>query len=676
MKEAKDKLSTTEGLENQVRILSEQMPAILWTTDGELIITSSVGKGLEGLGLKPNQLNGTPLSDYLKSTDPEFLPLAAHLRALRGETVTYDQEWEKKYFHSHIEPLRDPSGNIVGTIGMALDITDLKMIQADYEKSISMQQATLESTADGILVVDSAGKMLGFNRKFAQMWRIPELVLQSRDDERALTYVLNQLKDPEKFLQKVQYLYSHPGADSFDILEFKDERVFERFSQPQKVGEKIVGRVWSFRDVTDRVKAEHSLRDRTERALRYQAGLLELAKLEMNELDTALEKILEIDAKILEVERVSIWLFDADRSRIECQKLFHLGEKRFEEGQVLRAKDYPAYFRALEESRILPASHAAEDTRTREFSENYLKPNRISSMMDVPFRLGGKVVGILCHEHIGPSREWSLEDQEFASSVADLISLAYTGAERRKAELALQEKSEELERSNRELAQFAYVASHDLQEPLHLIIAFSDRMEGSFQESLGEKGLDYLKRMKRSAQRMRQLIDDLLQFSRVTTRAKPFVHVDLNRLISEILKDIEMRLTDTNGKVDRENLPIVYADPSQMRQLFQNLLVNALKFRKKEVPPRVLIRAAPGEEGFCEISVSDNGIGFDQKYLEQIFKPFSRLHSYFEYEGSGIGLAICQKIILRHGGHISAQSRPGEGADFIFTLPLEEGEKR
>jgi light-regulated signal transduction histidine kinase (bacteriophytochrome) len=286
--------------------------------------------------------------------------------------------------------------------------------------------------------------------------------------------------------------------------------------------------------------------------------------------------------------------------------------------------------------------------------------------------LGGEVVGIVCHEHIGPARVWSLEDQEFASSVADMVSLAFITAGRLKAEKALQEKTEELERSNKELEQFAYVASHDLQEPLHLIMAFADRLQSLQDEVKKDKMPDYVHRMQRSARRMRLLIDDLLQFSRVTTRAKPFVRVDLRAGVLEVIKDLELRLTETEGEVVLGALPEVFADALQMRQLFQNLIVNALKFRRPGVPPRVSIGSRNLESGFVRITVKDNGIGFDEKYLEQIFRPFSRLHSYFEYEGSGIGLAICQKIVSRHGGEITAKSVPGEGSEFTFTLPLPE----
>lgn len=410
--------------------------------------------------------------------------------------------------------------------------------------------------------------------------------------------------------------------------------------------------------------------DRTGRVLRYQAGLLELAKAPAGGLEAALRRITEVDSRTLGVARVGIWLFNEDRSQIVCQDVYLQREDQHLSGQVLLAQNYPVYFQALEESRILPADRAREDPRTREFTEGYLVPQDIFSMMDVPIRLGGKVVGIVCHEQVGAVREWSHEDQDFASSIADTVSLAFVAEERRKAEEALQEKTAALERSNRELERFAYVATHDLQEPLLLIIAFADRLEKLLGKAVEPQALDYLRRIQRSGERMRELIDDLLQFSRVTTQAKPFEEVELGKILTEVRKDLELRFTESGARLQVESLPRVLADASQMRQLFQNLLGNALKFRSRDRIPEIRVRGRLVSEKFCEISVEDNGIGFEQKYLEQIFRPFSRLHSRSEYEGSGIGLALCEKIVLRHGGVLTAKSALGHGSQFICTLPL------
>lgn len=254
--------------------------------------------------------------------------------------------------------------------------------------------------------------------------------------------------------------------------------------------------------------------------------------------------------------------------------------------------------------------------------------------------------------------------------------------ERKRAEESIRAVARKLEISNRELQDFAYVASHDLQEPLRKVQAFGDRLKLKYAPQLGPEGADFLDRMQNAAKRMQVLINDLLAFSRVTTKANPFQMVDLNQVLKEVASDLEVRLQQTNGRIEKENLPTIQADPVQMRQLLQNLLSNALKFHKPEEPPVVIVRSTilppekDGEGSKCEIQVADNGIGFDEKYLDRIFTVFQRLHGRGVYEGTGIGLAICRKIVDRHGGTISARSKPGLGAAFIVTLPVEQTKER
>ena len=248
--------------------------------------------------------------------------------------------------------------------------------------------------------------------------------------------------------------------------------------------------------------------------------------------------------------------------------------------------------------------------------------------------------------------------------------------------------AERLEWSNRELQDFASVASHDLQEPLRKVVAFGDRLKAKYGDQLGEQGSDYLERMQNAARRMQILIDDLLSYSRVTTKARPFAPVDLDQLVREVVSDLEERIDWEGGQVQVGALPVVLADASQMRQLFQNLIVNGLKFRAPGRSPVVRIEAELHERqsGILlddgqnrsgirrlplqyRVVVADNGIGFEPQYAERIFSIFERLHGRDEYEGTGIGLAICRKIVERHGGTITAEGDPNVGARFGVTLP-------
>ncbi len=240
--------------------------------------------------------------------------------------------------------------------------------------------------------------------------------------------------------------------------------------------------------------------------------------------------------------------------------------------------------------------------------------------------------------------------------------------ERKRADEELRRTMKRLEQSNRELEDFAYVASHDLQEPLRKIQAFGDLLKSKHSTDLDEQGRDYIERKQSAAKRMQVLINDLLSFSRVTTKAQPFAPVDLGHVAHEVATDLELRAQEVNGRIIIHELPTVFADPVQMRQLLQNLISNALKFHRPDVPPVVEI-AGTLDERRARITVSDNGIGFEDKYAERIFTMFERLHSRGKYDGTGIGLAICRKIAERHGGEIRAASRPGEGSTFVVTLP-------
>ncbi|HYH03196.1 MAG TPA: substrate-binding domain-containing protein [Bacillota bacterium] len=240
----------------------------------------------------------------------------------------------------------------------------------------------------------------------------------------------------------------------------------------------------------------------------------------------------------------------------------------------------------------------------------------------------------------------------------------------KQTEMALRENAVNLTRSNNELRQFAYLASHDLQEPLRKITVFCGRLKASSSNFNGPE-LDYVERMHKAASRMQQLVNDLLTFSQVTIKAQPFIAVDLNQTGAEVISDLEYRLNQTRGRVELGILPTIKADPLQMRQLFQNLINNGLKFHRENVPPVVKIYATIHSSEIV-ICFEDNGIGIESSYFEKIFVLFERLHGRNEFEGSGIGLAICKKIVDRHGGTIHIESVLGVGSKFFVKLPIQQ----
>jgi signal transduction histidine kinase/HAMP domain-containing protein len=279
----------------------------------------------------------------------------------------------------------------------------------------------------------------------------------------------------------------------------------------------------------------------------------------------------------------------------------------------------------------------------------------------------GKATGVLVVMDDKP-----MDDTINAESITTIFSTrAETELERLLAMNKLKNYAKELERSNAELTSFAFIASHDLGEPLRKIIAFGRRLRNRLANSDDESVYD-ISRMQDATVRMQGLIEDLLNYAKVTTKAQPFKTVDFNQIINETLLNLEGSISESNGIVNVETLPMVEADPSQIRQLFQNLIGNSLKYCAKGVVPLVHIFSQPLPDNKINIFVIDNGIGFEEKYADRIFGLFQRLHGKSAYSGTGMGLAICKKIVERHGGTLKAQSILGKGSTFIVTLPIKQ----
>ncbi len=253
-------------------------------------------------------------------------------------------------------------------------------------------------------------------------------------------------------------------------------------------------------------------------------------------------------------------------------------------------------------------------------------------------------------------------------SLASLVDIT----ERKLAEERLRIYAENLKRSNEDLERFAYVSSHDLQEPLRTIVSFTQLLERKYRGQMGQEADEYIGYIVDAGKQMQALINDLLEYSRITTRARPSGTVDTEQVLQEVLASLQLQIEESRASVTHDPLPRVKADPSQLRQVFQNLVANAIKFRQAEEPLRIQVSARTAE-GMAEFAVVDNGIGIEPQYFDRIFIIFQRLHGRERYPGTGIGLALCKRIVERHGGCIWVESEPGKGTAFHFTLPLADG---
>lgn len=231
-----------------LRFFANQLPAVVWTTDTDLRLTSSMGKALGAMGQTPGQFVGVTLFEYFQTTDPEFLPLVAHRKALLGESVSFEVEWSGRTFASHVAPLRYADRTIKGVVGVALDITRQKRTENELKKSLSLLQGTLDSTADGILVVDERGRIATFNRSFVEMWRVPESIAGVRNSDELMGHLLERVTEPGAFAKRLMGLHSRSDAPVADRVELKDGRTLSRTSKPQRIGGRSVGTVWSFRE--------------------------------------------------------------------------------------------------------------------------------------------------------------------------------------------------------------------------------------------------------------------------------------------------------------------------------------------------------------------------------------------------------------------------------------------
>jgi len=338
------------------------------------------------------------------------------------------------------------------------------------------------------------------------------------------------------------------------------------------------------------------------------------------------------------------------------------------------------YLRNYHQGRIYAIADVENSRNVHPCLVEFLKQLGVKAKLVVPILLKEELWGLLiAHQCVSP-RQWQSFEIELLQHLADQVSIAVAQAQLLEEETR---QRQELARSNAELQQFAYVASHDLQEPLRKIQAFGNRLKNKHNEELTAQGRDYLERMQNAAERMQFLINDLLTLSQVVSKEQPFAPVSLDQVAREVLSDLELYIQQTRGRVFVGELATIDSDPVQMRQLLQNLISNGLKFHRFQEPPVVKIYSnliisqerqleKSAFPDFCQIIVEDNGIGFDERYLDRIFNVFQRLHNRSEYEGTGMGLAICRKIVERHGGSITAKTTPGLGATFIVTLPIKQ----
>ena len=421
--------------------------------------------------------------------------------------------------------------------------------------------------------------------------------------------------------------------------------------------------------------------------------LLELARshnVGSGNLDAALREITETAARALGVDRVSIWLYSDARDSINCIDLYIQAGGAHTNGIALAAADYPHYFAALERDRAISAHNAHTDARTHEFSAGYLTPLGINSMLDAPIRVRGQMIGVVCHEHVGPVRHWSSEEESFAGSIADFTALAIQANELARAneqlhsEIAARKRTEAELRSAREAAEEASRAksaflanlSHELRTPLNAIIGFSEILRDSVDPSLVRK----IAAIESSGLTLLTMINELLELAALEAGLTTIEtdRFDLRDLLERLVSGARLAAEEKGNRFEvSSTFPaiVIHGDAEKLWRILWNLCENAIKFTTQGT---ITVRAETftGDGGECaRFLIRDEGIGIPSDQLETIFEPFAQGDSSLRrsYGGAGLGLAISRRLCELMGGRIDVESAPGAGSTFVVTLPLRQG---
>jgi PAS domain S-box-containing protein len=648
--------------------LVEHMPAGIFRKDreGRYVLVNSWFCELRGM--KAEEIPGKTSEELIAvesamhgDKHPEVTQLLSegtkhHDQIMRtGERIEVEEEYtgkdgQKRYLRVVKSPVFGPDGKIIGTQGVQFDVTDRKKAEDELRRSNEalfrihrLLQALLDIAPDRIYFKDTNSRFLMLSRSLARRFNLddPEDAVGKMDfdfqlPERAKEFYADEqriMQTGEPLINKIEKQIAPNGEvgwTSTNKVPLRDQ------------DGKVIGLAGINRDITDLKRAEEALRE----SQALYSSLVEQLPVGIFRKDPAGRYIL-----------VNPWF-----CRLKGMKAEEfLGKTPGEVTASDAAKRDPTA-PTVDYAGAGGGHHEQimQTGKSIDVIEEYIHADgtkKFVHALKLPIcDLSGKIIGT-------------------QGILSDITDIKQAEAALRQSEEKLRLFASQLERSNRELQDFAYVASHDLQEPLRKVAVFGERLKEKNDGKFDPESLDYLARMQSATGRMQTLINSLLTFSRVTTKAQPFAPVNLAEVAASVVDDLEGRIEQVKGRVEVGPLPVIDAEPVQMRQLLQNLIGNALKFRRPEEPPVVKVNAeiisdpsVPGKK-LCRLTVSDNCIGFEEKYAERIFQVFQRLHTRNEYEGTGMGLAIVKKIALYHGGDVIAKSKPGEGSTFILTIP-------
>jgi PAS domain S-box-containing protein len=619
-------------------------------------------------------------------THPEDVEASLEfIRRIRsGELPEY--RMEKRYVrkngaviwvHLTVSIVRSATGAPLYLVAFIEDITQRREAQSEASRSLSLLRATLESTADGILVVDLNGKILSFNQKVADMWGIPPEVFASGEDQRAINMALEKLVNPDDFVAKMMELYRHPEESSYDVLGLKDGRTFERYSQPQLIDDVPVGRVWSFRDVTSRRRAEEQEIELVqEQAARAEAENSQKRASLLAEASRVLSASFDYQTTLAALVRLAVPAL-ADYCAldiVEAEDTFErIGEAHVDPAKSLLLREVARFPKSaltarhplmrvmatgapVLESDITPAFIRASfaEAGQRRVVEA-LEPR---SLICVPLVASGKPLGALTLVTSGSGRRYDIADLSLAADLARRAAIVVEHAR----------LFHEAQQATRARDDVLAVVAHDLRNPLNTVtMAVSLMLETTPPERVEERR--QVEILRRAADRMNRMIQDLLdvkrmESGRLTTDLKPELPAMLINDTIDMLRPLAAGSTIRLEADIEDDLPPVLADAARVQQVLSNLVGNAVKFTPRSGRITVCAEHIDGEVRF---GVIDTGPGIPAEQLPHIFGRFWQAKS--DHRGIGLGLAIAKGIVEAHNGRIWVESHVGLGSTFYFTLP-------
>ncbi|MBW4426730.1 MAG: GAF domain-containing protein [Nostoc desertorum CM1-VF14] len=678
---AHEQAAHAESESARIRIanLLESITDAFFALDKKWRFTYVNGQAELLLQKKQNELLGQSIWGVF----PELIDTTFHREYHRAILEQVSVEFEEFYpslnswFQVHAYPAKD------GLSVYFQDITERRRTAEALRESEERWQLALNGNNDGIWDWNLKTNEVFFSTRWKEMLGYKDHEVSNDWDE------WTKLIHPDERDWVLQAFQDHFAKKTpFYVCEYRVQCqdgsykwILDRGQALWDALGNIVRMVGSYTDITDRKQADEELKRQNLRSQLFAEITLKIR--ESLQIDEILQTTVTEVQKLLQADRVLIFQIEPDGSGTVVQEAVLPGWPVILGRNLFDPCFKEEYIERYRKGRV----SAMEDVETAHIQpchREFLQQFSIKANLVVPILVRDNIWGLLLAHQCAVPRRWNNFETELLKQLANQIGIALSQAQLLEKE---SQQSQELARSNAELEQFAYVASHDLQEPLRMVTSYLQLLERRYKNQLDANADQFINYAVDGARRMQTLINDLLNYSRVSTRGQPFMRVNCSVVLEQAIANLQIAIADSQAVITHDTLPEVMADATQLTQVFQNLIGNAIKFCKNQQPlihigvvkpdvnlDRESLNPIPSADEWL-FWVRDNGIGIESQYIERIFIIFQRLHGRDKYPGTGIGLAICKKIIERHGGRIWVESKPGQGSTFYFTIPDRAGKQ-